>query len=170
MNCCSDKQETLLLDVYGELSPEKRPAWEEHLASCKNCFLEREVLLELLNNVKEAMPVPSLLPEDADELKNDIIGKLKEKHDNVWFRKPFIGRYLRPVHAVAACCILIIAFGWIGIKGLQHTPSVTTSSDVAVEEQMLAKDLELLRNMEILEEMETLEKLGSVMDKDETAI
>ena len=170
MKCCSDRQETLWLDVYGELSPEIRPAWEKHLETCRGCSYEREVLFQLLENVKEAMPVPSLSHKDAEALQNDITRKLKEKQGNTWFRKPFLSGYIRPIHALAACCMLIVAFGWFGLKGLQNTTSVQTVSDLGIEEQMIAKDLDLLKNLELLEEMDTLEKLGQVIDRGGTTI
>jgi hypothetical protein len=66
--------------------------------------------------------------------------------------------------------MLIVAFGWFGLKGLQHTASVQTVSDLGIEEQMIAKDLDLLENLELLEVMDTLEKLGQVMDRGETTI
>lgn len=170
MKCCSDRQETLWLDVYGELPQEVLTAWEKHLETCRGCYYERAVLLQLLENVKEAMPVPSLSHKDSEALQNDITRQLKGKQGNAWFRKPFLSGYIRPIHALAACCMLIVAFGWFGLKGLQNTTSVQTLSNLGIEEQMIAKDLDLLDNLELLEEMDTLEKLGQVMGWGETTI
>ncbi|MCK4860004.1 MAG: zf-HC2 domain-containing protein [Candidatus Omnitrophica bacterium] len=165
MKQCSDKKELLWLDVYGELTQKERLNWEKHLETCRACSLERENLLELLKNVKEAMPAVSLSHEDAGALKNAITGKIRENRDNAWLGKPFLGGYIKPIHALVACCLLIVAFGWFSLKGLQPTTAVQTISDRQVEEQMIAKDLDLLENLELLEEMDTLEKLGKVMSR-----
>ncbi|MGD9083035.1 MAG: zf-HC2 domain-containing protein [Desulfobacterales bacterium] len=164
MKHCSDRQETLWLDVYGELTKEERLDWEKHLKTCRGCSLEREVLLGLLENVKETLPAASLSHKEVKELQNAIFGKLRGNSDKKWIRKPFIGRYVKPIHALAACCLLIVAFGWFGLKGLQPTTAVRTVSDRGVEEQLIAKDLDLLENLELLEEMDTLEKLGKVIN------
>ncbi len=170
MKHCSDKQETLWLDVYGELTQKERPDWEKHLKTCRGCSLEREVLLRLLENVKETLPAASLSHKDVKELQNAIFGKLRGNTDKKWLRKPFIGGYVKPIHALAACCLLIVAFGWFGLKGLQPTTAVRTVSDRGVEEHLIAKDLDLLENLELLEEMDTLEKLGKVMSQGSATI
>ena len=170
MKYCSDWQETLWLDVYGELDPKERPDLEIHLETCSGCFQERKRLLQLLKNVKEAMPAPSLSHENAIALHNNITGKLREECDNTWLRKPFLGGHIRPIHALAAGCLLVVAIGWFGLRGFQSLTPVQTVSDTGVEEQMIAKDLDLLENMELLEEMDILEKLGQVMNQRETTI
>jgi len=170
MKQCSDKKEMLWLDVYGELTQEERLKWEKHLETCRNCSLERENLLELLKKVKEVMPAVSLSHEDAGALKNAITGKIRENPDHKWLNKPFLGGYIKPIHALAACCLLLVAFGWFGLKGLLPTTAVQTLSERQKEEQMIAKDLDLLENLELLEEMDTLEKLGHVMNRRNTTI
>jgi len=171
MKHCGKWQETLWLDVHGELSPQVRLEWEKHLERCKPCYQERTQLLQLLKNVTEAVPEPSLSHEDAGALYTAITGKLKEKRDDkVWRRKSFFEGYIKPIHALAACCLLIVAFGWFGLKGLQQTTRIATVSDPGVKEQLIATDMDLLENLELLEEMDTLEKLDQVMGKREATI
>ena len=171
MKHCREWQETLWLDVHGELSPQVRLEWEKHLEGCRPCYQERAQLLHLLKNVNEAVPEPSLSHEDAGALYNAITGKLKEEHrGKARRRKSFFEGYIKPIHALAACCLLIVVFGWFGLKGLQQTTRIGTVSDPGAKEQLIATDMDLLQNLELLEEMDTLEKLDQVMGKRETTI
>ena len=171
MKHCSEWQETLWLDVYGELSPQVRLKWEKHLEGCRHCFQERTQLLHLLKNVNEAVPESSLSQEDAGDLYNGITGKLiEEQRGKARRRKSFFHGYIKPIHALAACCLLIVVFGWFGLKELQQTTRIETVSDLGGKEQLIATDMDLLENLELLEEMDTLEKLDRVMGKKETNI
>ena len=172
MKYCQEWQETLWLDVHGELSPQVRLKWEKHLEGCGPCYQERTQLLHLLKNVNEAVPEPSLSHEDDSALYDAITGKLKEEHrgSKARRRKSFFEGYIKPIHVLAACCLLIVAFGWFGLKGLQQTTRIGTVSDLGVKEQLVATDMDLLQNLELLEEMDTLEKLEQVMGKEQTAI
>lgn len=171
MKHCDEWQETLWLDVHGELSPQVRLKWEKHLEECRPCYQERTQLLHMLKHVNEAVPETSLSHEDADVLFNAITGKLKEENcDKNRWRKWIFEGYIKPIHALAACCLLIVAFGWFGLKGPQQTTRVGTIPDSGVKEQLIATDMDLLENLELLEEMDTLEKLDQVMGKKETKI
>jgi len=171
MKHCDKWQETLWLDVHGELSPQVRPKWEKHLEECEPCYKERTQLLHLLKHVNEAVPEPSLSHEDAGALYNAITGKLKEEHrGKVRRRKWIFEGYIKPIHALAACCLLIVAFGWFGLKGPQQTTRVGTISTPGAKEQLIVTDMDLLENLDLLEEMDTLEKLDQVIGKRETTI
>jgi hypothetical protein len=173
MKHCREWQETLWLDVHGELSPQVRLKWEKHLEECRLCYQERTQLLHLLKHVNEAVPEPSLSHEDDSALYNAITGKLKEEHHRrkTRQRKSFFEGYIKPIHALAACCLLIVVFwGWFGLRGFQQTTRIGTVSDRGGQEQLIATDMDLLENLELLEEMDTLEKLDRVMGKRETKI
>jgi len=164
MKHCSEWQETLWLDVYGELSPQVRLKWEKHLEGCRHCYQERTQLLHLLKNVNEAVPEPSLSHEDAGDLYNAITEKLiEEKRGKARSSKSFFHGYIKPVHALAACCLLIIVFGWFGLRGPWHTTRVGTISDLGGQEQVIVREIDLLENLDLLEEMDTLEKLDQVL-------
>jgi hypothetical protein len=153
------------------LSPQERLKWEKHLEGCKSCYQERTQLLHLLKNVNEAVPEPSLSNEDAGALYNAITGKLNEEYrGKARRRKSFFEGYIKPIHALAACCLLLVVFGWFGIKGFQQTTRIGTVSDLGGKEQLIATDMDLLENLELLEEMDTLEKLDRLMGKGETKI
>jgi hypothetical protein len=171
MKHCNKWRETLWLDVHGELSPQVRLKWEKHLEDCRPCNQERTQLLQLLKNVNEAVPEPSLSHEDAGALYNAITGRLKEEYPTKdrWWKWIFEG-YIKPVHALAVCCLLIVTFGWFGLKGSQQSARVGTIFDTGAKEQLIATDMDLLENLKLLEEMDTLEKLDQVIGKKETRI
>jgi hypothetical protein len=117
-----------------------------------------------LKNVNEAVPETGLSHEDASALFNTITGKLKEEQrGEARRRKSFFDGYIKPIHALAACCLLIIVFVWFGLRGPQQTTRVGNISDLGGQEQVIVKEIDLLENLELLEEMDTLEKLDQVL-------
>lgn len=170
MENCHNWKETLWLDVYGELEPEKQLQWKKHLKTCNACDQERKRLIHLLKNIKEAMPEPVLSHVNHQVLHNAIKLKLREKKDRSWWCQPFWVWNIKPLHVLAACCLLILTFGWFGLKGIQHTGSVEINSDVGIKEKLMVKDMDILEHLELLEEMDTLEKLDQVMRSRKTLI
>ena len=164
MKPCPDHKETLWLDVYGELNPNERPAWEKHLETCEGCRQERKQLLRLLETVKAAMPSPTLSPEKTRALASSITRKLRGEREETWWQKRLIGIPHRLIPAVAAASIVIVAFGWFSMKGLRSPSSMRSISNLQSEEQILVKDLEIIKNLELLEEMDTLQKLVQAVD------
>lgn len=170
MKNCSHWQETLWLEVYGELGPEEQQKWENHLSTCEACLQERKRLIHLLENVKEAMPEPSLSRESARALHTAIAEKLRENHHRAWWRNPFLAGYIKPLHVAAVCGMLVVAFGWFGVRGIQDARTVKIVSDAGVEEKMIVNHIDILENLDLLEEMDTLEKLDQVMGRKNTTI
>ena len=165
MKPCPDHKETLWLDVYGELDPNERPAWEKHLEKCEGCRQERKQLLRLLQTVKASMPSPGLSREEAGALASSIIRKLRGERKETWWRKSLFGIPTRLIPALAAASILIVAFGWFSMKGLRTPSPMRSNSNIQSEEQILVKDFDLIKNLELLEEMDTLQKLVQVVDR-----
>jgi Putative zinc-finger len=164
MSCCRKWQKTLWLDVHGELPPRKREEWKQHIESCKPCCQERERLLHLLKNVTKAMPQAFLSGADADAFHNNVMEKVPVQRNNkAWRQQSFFKGYIKPVYALAACCLVLAAFGWFGLKELHQTRRVGTISSVGTNEQLIAKDMDLLENLDLLKEMDTLKKLDQVM-------
>jgi hypothetical protein len=120
-------------------------------------------LIHLLGFIKETMPDASLSRESARALRAAVTEKLEEKHHRAWWRNQFLAGYIKPLHVAAVCGMLVVAFGWFGIRGIQHTRTVKIVSDAGVEEKMIVNNIDILENLELLEEMETLEKLDQVM-------
>ena len=164
MKACPDHKETLWLDVYGELGPHERPAWEKHLETCEGCRREREQMALVLQRVKASMPSPALSREEADALASSLARKLKEEREETWWRKRPFGMPHRFIPALAAACALIVALGWFGMKGLRSPFSMRSISHLNSEEQVLARDLDVVKNLELLEEMDTLQKLVQLVD------
>lgn len=165
MKACENFQETLLLDVYGELAPSAREAWERHLGVCEGCLRERKRLHQFLRQLKEAMPAPSLSPEKARALDDFILKELKTEDEKKWWKGRFWRFPNRFVPAIAAVCLLILVFGWLSTREVKGPSIFRAGTNLNSEQQMITKDLEVIRNLELLEEMEVLEKLVRVVDE-----
>jgi anti-sigma factor RsiW len=164
MKSCREYKETLWLDVYGELSPEDRPSWGEHLKKCEACRREREQLVNFLQHLREVSPSPTLSPVKAETLTASIKRKLRGRQEKRSWPTRLLGAPNRLVPALAAACILIVLFGWLGVKEFSAPESAQNASNLKLQEQVLANDLEIVRNLELLEEMETIQKLVKVVD------
>ena len=169
MKPCQDHQETLLLDVYGELAPKERSAWERHLEVCEGCRQERERLLHLVHRLKETMPSPRVSPERASALADSIKRNLRGERKKRWWEKELWGLQNRLIPALAAVCLLIVAFGWFSLREYRPSLPFWEISNPNSEEQRIATDLELIKNLELLEEMDVIQKLVHVVnDRNDT--
>jgi hypothetical protein len=164
MKACSKRQETLWLDIYEELNPNERQAWEQHLENCPGCREERQRLLHLLQRVKDEMPPPELSVERARALSWSIKRVLRDQGAVTRWRKRILGVPNRLIPALVAACLLIGVFGWFTIDKLQSPSTFQNLSGLNSEEQMSVKDLEVIDNLELLEELDTLQKLVQVVD------
>ena len=68
MKACIDRDEVLMLDVYGELSEEERAEWEQHLEQCAGCREERQKMLRFIDRIKREMPPPPFSSDKAGAL------------------------------------------------------------------------------------------------------
>ncbi len=165
MKPCTHYQETLLLDVYGELNPHERPEWERHLEQCEPCRSERERLLNMLGTVKATMPSPDMASEKAEGLPSSIRRVWREGLEKKPDRKPFWGAPARFAPALAAACLVIAVAGWFSFKEFRHAGIIQKGPKVVMEEQLASEDLEVVKNLELLEEMEDVEKLVELLDR-----
>ena len=165
MKPCSDYQEMLLLDVYGELNPAERRAWENHLSTCEHCRKEKEQLLQLLQTIKTALPTPTLSPDEIAEHVRSIQWKLREEANLPWWRKVRFHLPYRLVPALTTACLLLIIVSWFGVKEFKKADIIFPSLRSFSEEQINRDDLEVVKNLDFLKEMEDLEKLVKVLDK-----
>lgn len=164
MKACPNHQETLWLDVYGELAPNERRAWQRHLENCSACCEERQRLLSLLAHVKEEMTPPELSPEKARTLSWSIKRGLRNQRAGSRWRGRTWGMPNRLIPTLAAACLIMIIFGWFGINKFQGPFRTQDLSGLNSQEQMIVKDLEIIKNLELLEEMDTVQKLVRVVD------
>lgn len=165
MKPCQDHHETLLLDVYGDLAPGEREAWEKHLEACEGCRHERARLNQFLQQMKKAMPIPHLSPEKAEALAESIVKELQREKEERWWQGRFWGFPNRLLPAIATACVMILAFAWFSSREFEIPSTFRTGRRLTSEQKMMAKDLEVIRNLELLEEMEVLEKLVQVVDE-----
>ena len=165
MKPCSDYQEMLLLDVYEELNPAERSAWENHLGTCEHCRKDREQLVRLLQTIKTALPTATLSPDKIADHVRSIQRKLREEADLPWWRKMYFPLPQRLIPVLTTACVLLIIISWFGLKEFEKFGILSTSHQIISEEQINRNDLEVVKNLEFLKEMEDVEKLVKHLDK-----
>ncbi len=165
MKPCPDFQETLLLDVHGELDHRELPAWEKHLKICRACRQERKKLVGVIQTVKSTMPCPKLSQEKAGALAESILQKMRDEQNEIRWGKQLFGAPKRLAPALVLACLLIVALSWVGLKQVRNTAFVPKVLDLFLEEQIITEDLEVIKNLELLQEMEALENLVEFLDK-----
>ena len=165
MKPCSDYQEMLLLDVYGELNPAERRVWENHLSTCEHCRKEKEQLLQLLQTIKTALPTPTLSPDKIADHVRSIQGKLREEANLPWWRKVRFRLPQRLIPALTTACLLLIIMSWFGLKEFRKFGLLPTSPQTTSEEQINRNDLEVVKNLDFLKEMDDVEKLVKHLDE-----
>jgi hypothetical protein len=154
MQACQHRNETLLLDVLGELGdPRMRRDWEEHLAGCDGCRRERAAMLSLLGKVKQAGMPPELSAEQADAMAKAVGWKLRNERIQPPRQTGRRFRFL-PVFASACAVIVVLFAGYL----LQDRLS-GRDNDVAT-----SADLEVIKHLDLLKDMDTIEKLIQVVD------
>jgi anti-sigma factor RsiW len=168
MKACADREEVLLLDVHGELSPGDRPAWERHLEICNACRGERQRLVQVLNGAREAMPVPPILPEETKALQQSLTRGWMGDRSRPWWHGLFLGIPLRPLPVLATACLVLVAMGWFALQWVQSRS--LTRSVPEPHEQIMVSNLEVLENLDLLEEMDDIEKVVQVVDQRDIAL
>jgi len=163
MTCCPDRQDVLLLDVYGELRPQERSGWERHLTLCADCRKERKRLLGLLQDIRVAGAAPRLSKEKSFEMLGDITRALEVEREQHWWRKLLGDPSRRLIPALAAASVILILLGWIGFHQLDPQ-SMRTAANTVVEEPLKPEEVDILKNLDMLEEMDALEKLVRLVD------
>jgi hypothetical protein len=164
MKACPNHQETLYLDVYGELNTKNCLDWERHLETCPGCREERRKLLSLLQLVREEIPTPQLSPEKTNALSWSIKRGIRDQRATAEWWKRLLATPNRLIPTLAAASIMIVALGWFSISKLQGPSSFENLSSLKPGEKMIVKDLEVINNLDLLEEMDTLKKLVQVVD------
>jgi len=163
MRACADREETLLLDVYGELPPGDRPAWERHLDACSACRGERQRLVQVLKAVREAMPAPAILPEETKALQQSLTRSWMGDRSKPWWHGLLFGISLRPLPALATACLVLVVTGWFTLQWVQTRSRTRTVPEP--QEKVMVSDLEVLENLDLLEEMDDIEKVVQVVDQ-----
>jgi anti-sigma factor RsiW len=161
MKACIDRDEVLLLDVYGELGPEDKAEWERHLERCPGCREERQKMLRLLAGIKKEMAPPALSHEKAGALSRAIKRRLRERETGSRWWERMVPAPPRTLAALAAVSCVVVLSGWLVLKWFE-VPA--PHPDSQTEARISGKDIEVIKNMELLEDLETLSKLVQVVD------
>lgn len=158
MKACIDREEALLLDVYGELGEEEKAEWARHLEQCSGCREERRKMLRFLGRIRTEMPAPSWSHEKAGALSRAIKRGLPDgEKGSRWWERMFPSRTLAAL--AAACCVFVLT-GWLALKWFEGpSPEEPRTAD-----RMTSEDIEIIKNLEILEDLETLRKLVQIVD------
>jgi hypothetical protein len=164
MKPCANHRETLMLDIYGELGPEARPVWEEHLKTCEACRRERLRMQGLVGNLKSALATPNLSDRQVSEGVQAVRMKLMDARKTPWWRKVLNVRPAMLVPAAVAFCALFLAITMVDMEPLMNSVGIRTASHPDIMEQMKSEDLEVIKNLDLLREMESLGKLVNVVD------
>lgn len=166
MKQCSDYQEMLFLDVYGELDSAERRIWENHLKTCDHCRSEREKLARLLQTIKTALPSPTLSPEQTADHVRSIQKKLRENDNLPWWRKIGFGLpHQRLIPGLATACLLLIIVSWVGLNELKKLNLLTPSSQKVSVEEINHNDLDVVENLDFLKDMDDVKKLVTHLDE-----
>jgi anti-sigma factor RsiW len=162
MNPCPDRHETLLLDVYGELASSERPAWDTHLEICAGCRSERRELVRLLEATRESMGTVALSPAKARSLRESIAERWRPARSTRWWQELLLGVRLRPVSALTAVGILLLAVGWFGFREFHLQLLKDRRADT--RGRIMVSDREVVENLDILEQMDDIERVVKVVD------
>jgi hypothetical protein len=161
MQACRNLNETLVLDVLGELNDLRaRRDWEEHLDACDGCRRERAQMLQLLGKVKKAGMPPELPADRAAAMANHVGWRLGNERIS---RQNKAGRRLRLVPVLAAACALIV-IGLAGYRMQDRFFGSGSDSDLTAGLQLPQQDLEVIKHLDLLKDMDTIEKLVHVVD------
>jgi hypothetical protein len=158
-SACRNQNETLMLDVLGELhDPSVRRMWEEHLSACGGCRRERARMLQLLGKVREAGMPPELPAARADSMAAAVGWRLRNER---LVRSEKTGRRFRLVPALAAGCALMLMV-FVGYRLQDRLLGPEGESDMTAELQ--PQDFEVIKLLDLLMDMDTIEKLIHVVD------
>jgi hypothetical protein len=134
---CKEFEENLTLDLYGDLPPEQRAAYEAHLAGCVNCQAAREEvrgLHEVLAQRPRIEPSPDFLVECRQALVEALDRERLGWQGLIREWLPFLQLSMAPRMAFALSLIVFgFGLGWtLRPRAARVVPSepgnVTTSS------------------------------------------
>jgi predicted anti-sigma-YlaC factor YlaD len=161
MQACRNLNETLMLDVMGELTDLRaRRDWEKHLDDCDGCRRERAQMIQLLGKLKKAGTPPELPADRAAAMANHVGWRLRNERIG---HQSKTGRRFRLVPVLAAACALIV-IGLIGYRMQNRFFDAGSGSDLTAGLQLPQQDLEVIKHLDLLKDMDTIEKLVHVVD------
>lgn len=163
MPSCTDRDERVMLDVYGEMDTEARSAWEDHLKDCADCRREKERLTGLIAHTRQVMAPPPLTMRDSAAMVRNVDSRLTGRGPAGW-RRGFANRERGlwvPVLATVAVLFLVVIF-----VGYERTGTIDRqpAGRIDISHELPQNDQEIIKNMDLLKNFTTLEKLSQVVD------
>ncbi len=168
MRGCKDFEKTLMLDVFGELTPDEYSRWSLHTKECDLCAAERRRLAKMLKSIKTVgMPEP-ISESEAARLSAHVRRALNTK-ERVTFseRKPSLWRSFgwKPAWAFGLVLTAALLTGGLYWKmnpyGTDSMNTPVTTSTISTEDQ------EVVENLDFLKDLDTIRKLVSVVDQED---
>lgn len=162
MSDCTNRNEQLMLDVYGELDAGARAAWEEHLKTCATCRREKENLTAMLGRVRAAMVTAPLSVPDSAATVRKVQNRLSTFHLPERWQEFFKEKRSLWIPALATAG-LVLAATFVGYQRYGNTdPPVAQRIDIS--QKLPEDDEEIIKNLDLLKNFNTLEKLGQVVN------
>lgn len=139
---CTESEEYMTLDLYGDLPPEQRALYEAHLANCAQCRAAREQvrgLHEVLAQRPRLEPSPDLLVECrqalSDALEKERLGWHGLMHEWLAFLRLPPQRVVSRLAFVLTLVVFGFGLGWTlrprAERVVPSGPSNVTSSSLA---------------------------------------
>ena len=163
MNGCPDREKSIWLYVYGELSEDRRQALAEHFTHCPSCRAELRRFKTMLEKVKTAGRAPGLSRQSADAMTRRILDRFDTKPHHPgrrWLTWPKL------VPSLAAACALLLFVGIFSYRALDEGKKAPLVSGLQKEKMVSPEELQTIQDqdMELLMEFQTVEKLVRVLD------
>ncbi|MBW1931073.1 MAG: zf-HC2 domain-containing protein [Deltaproteobacteria bacterium] len=164
MKACPEYREYVYLDVLGELPPEKKRQWEEHLSGCPHCREERETTVRFLKGLETNAPRPLLSPHEAMAIREKVSRTISRETHWSSLRHTFSKKVALLIPIAAAACLFLVSVFALHTWWSGRAPKMASNTTVQVEQKARLEDMEIIKNLDLLEQMDTLRVLVKVVD------
>lgn len=160
---CTDRNEQVMLDVYGELDAGARSAWEDHLRICADCRREKENLTAMLGQVRQAMAPPTLSMQDSAAMVRKVQDRLPVFRLPWGRRQPVKEKRALWIPALATACVLVLVAIFVGYERY-GTIDQPVAQRIDISQKLPENEEEIVKNLDLLKNFNTLERLSQVVD------
>ena len=160
---CTDRNEQVLLDVYGELDAGARSALEDHLSTCADCRREKESLSAMLGQVRHAMVPPPVSMQDSAAMVRKVQDRLAVFRLPGGRRQPVKEKRVLWIPALAAACVLVLVAIFVGYERSGNIAQ-PVAQRIDISQKLPENEEEIVKNLDLLKNFNTLEKLSQVVD------
>ena len=160
---CTDRNEQVMLDVYGELDAGARSALEDHLSTCADCRREKESLTAMLGQVRHAMVPPPVSMQDSAAMVRKVQHRLAVFRIPGGRRQPVKEKRVLWIPALAAACVLVLVAIFVGYERSGNIAQ-PVAQRIDISQKLPENEEEIVKNLDLLKNFNTLEKLSQVVD------